>query len=44
MDIVVYLKNDVKFEKVYLLQYKTTKLVVYWDYTSKCTNNATTNI
>ncbi len=26
------------------MQYKTTKLVVYWDYISKCTKNATTSM
>ncbi len=37
--IQVFIKNV----RVYF-QYKTTKVVVYWDYTSKCTKNATTSI
>ncbi len=38
--MVVYLVENL----LVYLQYKTTKLVVYWDYTSKCTKNATTSI
>ncbi len=42
MDIVAYLKYDVKFTSVWVyFKYKTTKWV---DYTSKCTKNATTSI
>ncbi len=46
--MVVYLKYNVKFTYIFFLrvyfQDKNTKLVVYWDYTSKCTKNTTTSI